>query len=156
MAKGKHTYEYPRPALTVDCIMFGSNREQLQVLLIKRGLEPFKGKWALPGGFVQMAETLEEAAQRELKEETGLKDIFIEQLFTFGSVDRDPRGRVVSVAYFALVNLDSHEPVASTDADEAKWFSVNDIPSLAFDHEEILLKAISRLRAKLKYQPIGF
>ena len=100
----KHTYEYPRAALTVDCVVFGFDSAQsaLQVLLIRRGLAPFKDHWALPGGFVRVEETLDDAARRELQEETGLKDLFLEQLYTFGTVNRDPRERVVSVAYYAL------------------------------------------------------
>ena len=103
-----YTYEYPRPALTVDCAVFGLDDEDLKVLLIQRAIERFLGTWALPGGFVHMDETLEEAARRELREETGLADVFLEQLYTFGAVERDPRGRVVSVAYYALVNLRDH------------------------------------------------
>src|SRR6202167_1200446 len=103
-----YTYQYPRAALTVDCVVFGFDGGELKVLLIQRGLEPFKGKWALPGGFVKIEETIDEAARRELEEETGLKNIFLEQLYTFGAVGRDPRERVVSVAYYALVKLSDH------------------------------------------------
>ena len=151
-----YTYEYSRAALTVDCVVFGLDVEELKVLLIQRALEPFEGKWALPGGFVRVDETLEEAARRELAEETGLDNIFLEQLFTFGAVDRDPRERVVSVAHYALVNLRDHEVRAATDAKAAAWFGVHDVPSLAFDHAEILQVALERLRGKLRYQPIGF
>ena len=150
------TYEYPRPALTVDCVVFGVDDEDLKVLLIQRALEPFEGSWALPGGFVQMEEDLAEAARRELREETGLTRVFLEQLFTFGSVDRDPRGRVVSVAYYALVRLRDHQVRAATDARDAKWFAVWDTPSLAFDHEDILQTALERLKGKVRYEPIGF
>lgn len=153
-----YTYEYPRPSVTVDCIIFGFDAESaLKVLLIQRAYDPFKDKWALPGGFVDMGENLEQAALRELEEETGLKDnIFIEQLYTFGNPNRDPRGRVISVAYFALVNLSDHDIQASSDAKNAQWFELDQIPSLAFDHEEILEIAINRLRVKVRYQPIGF
>ena len=152
-----YTYEYPRPALTVDCIIFGLDESsKLKVLLIKRGLEPFKDHWALPGGFVDMEEDLEAAALRELEEETGVKDVFIEQLYTFGAPKRDPRGRVVSVAYFALVNLAQHPVQASSDARHVEWFELEQIPALAFDHHDILNVAINRLRAKVRYQPIGF
>ena len=151
-----HTYEYPRGALTVDCVVFGLDEQELKVMLIQRGLAPFEGKWALPGGFVRIDETLEEAARRELAEETGLSDIFLEQLYTFGAVDRDPRERVVSIAYYALVNLSDHKVHAATDARDAAWFGVHDMPSLAFDHAGILQMALDRLRAKLRYQPIGF
>src|ERR1700682_5187137 len=100
-----HTYKYPRAALTVDCVVFGFDEGELKVLLIQRGLEPFKGKWALPGGFVRVKETLADAARRELAEETGLRNVFLEQLYTFGEENRDPRERVVSVAHYALVKL---------------------------------------------------
>ena len=125
-------------------------------MLIQRGLPPFEGKWALPGGFVRVDETLDEAARRELEEETGLRKIFLEQLYTFSQVDRDPRERVVSVAYCALVNLRDHQVQAATDARDAGWFGVHDVPSLAFDHAEILRMALERLRGKLRYQPVGF
>src|SRR5213075_2959938 len=109
-----HTYQYPRAALTVDCVVFGFDEGELKVLLIERALEPFEGKWALPGGFVRVDETLDEAARRELEEETGLSKVFLEQLYTFSQVDRDPRERVVSVAYYALVNLRDHQVHAAT------------------------------------------
>lgn len=125
-------------------------------MLIQRGLPPFEGKWALPGGFVRVEETLDEAARRELEEETGLRRVFLEQLYTFAEVDRDPRERVVSVAYYALVNLRDHPVQAATDARDAGWFAVHDVPSLAFDHAEILRLALDRLRGKLRYQPVGF
>ena len=151
-----HTYEYPRPALTVDCVVFGFDEGDLKVLLIQRDLEPFAGRWALPGGFVRVEESLDDAARRELVEETGLKGIFLEQLYTFGRPDRDPRERVVSVAYYALVSLAEHRPRAATDARQAAWFSVDDAPDLAFDHEDILQTALTRLRGKVRYEPIGF
>ena len=150
------TYDYARPALTIDCVVFGFDEGELKVLLIQRDLSPFKGKWALPGGFVELRETLDEAARRELAEETGLRDVFLEQLYTFGAIDRDPRERVVSVAYYALVPLDRHVLRAASDARHAAWFCVSDLPSLAFDHDEILATAIDRLRGKVRYQPIGF
>jgi 8-oxo-dGTP diphosphatase len=151
-----YTYEYPRPALAVDCVIFGLDERALKVLLIRRDLEPFAGAWALPGGFVHMDESLDEAARRELREETGLTDVFIEQLYTFGDIGRDPRGRVVSVAYFALTNLAGHVLHASTDARSAEWFAAADLPPLAFDHARILETARERLRGKVRYQPIGF
>jgi 8-oxo-dGTP diphosphatase len=151
-----YTYEYPRGALTVDCVVFGLDEHDLKVMLIQRGLAPFEGQWALPGGFVRASETLEEAARRELEEETGLRKVFLEQLYTFGDVDRDPRERVVSVAYYALVNLIDHHVQAATDARDAGWFPVHDVPSLAFDHAAILQVALERLRGKLRYQPVGF
>ncbi len=151
-----YTYEYPRPALTVDCVVFGIDVDELMVLLIQRGLPPHEGQWALPGGFVHMDESLSEAALRELQEETGLEKVFLEQLYSFGDVDRDPRGRVVSVAYYALVKLTDHRVQAATDARDAKWFPVWDTPTLAFDHAKILPVAMERLRGKVRYQPIGF
>lgn len=151
-----YTYDYPRPALTVDCIIFGLDEEGLKVLLIERGHPPFQGHWALPGGFVEINEDLESAARRELEEETGVKNVFIEQLFTFGQPNRDPRGRVVSVAYYALVNLSDHPVEAASDASSAGWFKLETLPNLAFDHDEILKMAFHRLQAKVRYQPIGF
>src|SRR5882762_1449162 len=126
-----HTYQYPRAALTVDCVVFGFDEDELKVLLIQRALEPFKGAWALPGGFVRVDETLDDAARRELEEETGLKNIFLEQLYTFGELERDPRERVVSVAHYALVKLSEHEAKAATDAANARWFAVSNVPKLA-------------------------
>jgi 8-oxo-dGTP diphosphatase len=151
-----YSYAYPRPALTVDCVIFGWDGQAMKVLLIQRGAEPFLGSWALPGGFVQMEESLEEAAQRELLEETGLRDVYLEQLATMGTPRRDPRGRVVSVVYFALVALADHNPIADTDAADAKWFGLDELPALAFDHAQILEIATERLRGKVSYRPVGF
>ena len=149
-------YQYPRAALTVDCVIFGFDGGELKVLLIERALAPFKGKWALPGGFVGVDETLDEAARRELQDETGIKKVFLEQLYTFGEVDRDPRERVVSVAYYALIKLGDYRVKAATDARDAAWFAVSDPPALAFDHDSILNAALARLKAEVRYQPIGF
>lgn len=151
-----HTYEYPRSALTVDCVVFGFDEAALKVLLIERGLPPFKGKWALPGGFVRVDETVDEAARRELAEETGLTNVFLEQLYTFGALDRDPRERVVSVAYYALVKLVEHPAMGASDASDAGWFPAARPPALAFDHAGILKMALERLRGKVRYEPIGF
>ncbi|KAA1262127.1 Bifunctional NMN adenylyltransferase/Nudix hydrolase [Rubripirellula obstinata] len=151
-----HTYRYPRPALTVDIVVFGLDAEDLQVLLIERDGKPFRGQWALPGGFVDVGESPDDAARRELEEETGLSEIFLEQLYTFGNPGRDPREHVVTIAHYALVNLNEHDVKASSDARNAAWFSINDLPKLAFDHSEILKVALDRLRAKVRYQPIGF
>lgn len=151
-----YTYEYARPALTVDIVVFALDEQDLKVMLIQRDLEPFAGRWALPGGFVRVDETLDEAARRELEEETGLVGIFLEQLYTFGEVQRDPRERVVTVAYYALVNLEGHHVHASTDARNAAWFAINDLPGLAFDHEGVLATGLDRLRGKVRYKPIGF
>ena len=150
------TYEHPRPALAVDCVVFGVDGGALKVLLIERGIPPFEGAWALPGGFVRADEGLEAAARRELAEETGLTELFLEQLYTFGAVDRDPRGRVVSVAYYALVRLADHQARAATDARRAGWFAAEAPPPLAFDHAEIVAVARARLQAKVRYAPIGF
>lgn len=143
-------------AVTVDCVIFGYDECDLKVLLIQRGLEPFAGRWALPGGFLRPGEDLDEAARRELQEETGVRTVYLEQLYTFGAPERDPRRRVVTVAYYALVKLADHEVRAATDASEAAWFSVHDVPELAFDHAEILATAHERLRGKVTYKPIGF
>lgn len=151
-----YTYKYPKPSVTVDCVIFGFDEEDLKVLLIQRDLEPFAGKWALPGGFVHLDETLDDAARRELAEETGVSELFLEQLYTFGDVHRDPRERVITVAYYALVNLHTYNIQASSDARYALWFPVNDIPELAFDHERIIDAALKRLKSKVRYQPIGF
>ncbi len=151
-----HTYEYPRPALTVDCVIFGLDEEALKVLLIKRGGEPFRGKWAIPGGFVDMDESLEVAARRELEEETGLRAVYLEQLYTFGDPGRDPRGRVVTVAYWALTRVLAEPVRAASDAASAAWFAMDDLPALAFDHARVLEVAHERLRAKVRYQPVGF
>jgi 8-oxo-dGTP diphosphatase len=151
-----HTYEYPRAALTVDCVVFGFDEAELKVLLIQRGLPPFKGKWALPGGFVRVDETLDDAARRELSEETGLENVFLEQLYTVGTVHRDPRERVVSVAYYALVKLAEHPATGATDASDARWFPAGESPPLAFDHADILRMGLDRLRGKVRYEPIGF
>ena len=151
-----YTYKYARPAVTADCVVFGLDKEDLKILLIRRGVEPFKEKWALPGGFSVVGETMEDTARRELEEETGLNNVFLEQLYTFSDPDRDPRGHVVTVAYYALVNLLDHKVHASTDASNAAWFCIDDVPQLAFDHDSILKTAHERLRGKIRYQPIGF
>ena len=152
------SYEYERPGLTVDCVIFGLDLESasLNVMLIERDLEPFAGRWAIPGGFVRKGESLQAAALRELKEETGIENVFLEQLYSFGDPKRDPRGWVVSVAYYALVSPEQHPVQAATDAREARWFPVNEVPRLAFDHMKILAVALERLRGKLTYAPIGF
>lgn len=152
-----HSYLFARPALTVDCVVFGLDEQaQLQVMLIQRKLPPFQEEWALPGGFVRVEESLEAAARRELREETGLENIFLEQLYTFGAVDRDPRERVVTVAYYALVNRRDYQVKAATDASAAAWYRLDQLPPLAFDHEQILAVAVQRLRGKVRYEPIGF
>lgn len=151
-----YTYEFPRPAVTVDCVVFGLDDSGLQIMLIERDLKPFQGTWALPGGFVHLDETLDEAAYRELQEETGLKNLFLEQLYSFGALDRDPRGRVISIGYYALVNIRDHRVRAATDARAAAWFPVSKIPPTAFDHHRIIDTALVRIEGKVRYQPIGF
>lgn len=151
-------YEFERPGLTVDCVIFGLDLEEetLRVMLVQRDVEPFEGEWAIPGGFVRRGETLMAAASRELEEETGIADVFLEQLYTFGDPDRDPRGWIVSVAYYALVSPDKHHIHATADARQAKWFPVTSAPRLAFDHQEIFDAALERVRGKLTYAPLGF
>lgn len=148
--------DHPRPALTVDCVVFGLDESNLNVLLVQRRLPPFSGQWALPGGFVRIDETLDAAARRELAEETGVENLFLEQLYTFGDLERDPRDRIVSVAYYALVKLPDYRIGAATDASNAAWFPLDEIPPLAFDHRQIVDVARERLRGKVRYQPIGF
>lgn len=150
--------DYPKPSVTVDIIIFSIKENELKVLLIKRNLQPFKDMWAIPGGFVRSDEDLKTAAERELKEETGVDTAYLEQLYTFGEPKRDPRGRVITVAYFALINAEQSERKlsAATDVSEAKWFSIKELPKLAFDHREILEYAIKRLKWKFEYTPIVF
>jgi 8-oxo-dGTP diphosphatase len=151
-----YTYEYARPALTTDCVVFGLDDNDLKILLIERASAPFKGRWALPGGFAVVGEHLDDTARRELEEETGLTDIYLEQLYTFSEPERDPRERVVTVAYYALVNLFDHRLNTTRDAGNAAWFALDDVPDLAFDHARILQMAYTRLQGKIRYQPIGF
>jgi 8-oxo-dGTP diphosphatase len=151
-----HTYPHARPAIAVDCVVFGLDGSELKLLLIQRRLKPFRGDWALPGGFVRMEETLDQAARRELQEEAGLQDLFLEQLYSFGALDRDPRDRVISVAYYALVKMSDHRAQAATDAADTGWFALNALPPLAFDHDTIVQVALARLQGKLRYQPVGF
>lgn len=143
--------------VAVDAIVFGYQNNQLYVLLIQQKFGTEESYWALPGGLVKNEEALEEAVKRELKEETNISVNYFEQLFTFGdNVSRDPRNRVISIAYFALVDSSKLIAKADTDAEKAQWFKINEIPTLAFDHNIILTKAIQRLKAKLTYEPIGF
>ncbi len=142
--------------VAVDAVVFGYESKKLSVLLIKRGVEPYKDSWALPGGLVLDDESLETAVTRELKEETGVTINYLEQLYSFGAPKRDPRNRVVSVSYFGLVRPNHFTIKADTDADEAQWFSMDELPSLAFDHKVILEMAQKRLKGKLQYEPIGF
>ena len=162
------TYKYARPVLAVDCVVFGippiDELRDLRVILVKRGEPPFPGEWALPGGHFETHELLEAAARRELEEETGAKVSYLEQLYTFDTPDRDPRDRVISVAYYGLVRSNDHKLKGASDAIEAQWFSVKEIQEvydrkggfLAFDHRKIFDMALDRLRAKIRYAPIGF
>jgi len=151
-----YSYEYPHLAVTTDIVVFTLQDAALRVLLVRRGNKPFKGTWALPGGFVRPDEDLEACARRELLEETGVSGYYLEQLYTFGSVDRDPRERVITVAYYALISNDKVVLKASADADAAAWFPANRLPQLAFDHKAILTLARERLSAKLDYSTIAF
>lgn len=151
-----YTYEYQRPALAVDCVVFGFDGARLNVLLIKRAIEPFKGGSALPGGFVRINETVDDCARRELTEETGIDNLFMEQLYTFSDIDRDPRERVVSVAYFALVKSSDFKPASGGDASNVAWVDVKNLTDLAFDHQKIINMALIRIKNQIRYKPIGF
>lgn len=144
-----YTYEYPRPAVSADCVLFGFDGTDLNVLLIERGREPYKGRWAFPGGFLEMDETTLECANRELEEETGINGLFLKQIGTYSGVDRDPRGRVITVAYYSLVNMSDVNPVANDDAANAGWFTLNSVPAMAFDHDLVLRTALGKLKAEL-------
>lgn len=154
MEEKKYCYEYPHPSVTTDCVIFGFDGTKLLVLLVERGIDPYKGKWAFPGGFVKMDESCEDGALRELQEETGLTGAYIEQFHTFSDPDRDPRERVITVAYYALVRI--REVKGGDDAAKAEWFALDDVPQLAFDHEKILRTALERLRERIHFEPIGF
>jgi 8-oxo-dGTP diphosphatase len=147
---------YFKPSVTVDVILFSIIDDQLKVLLIKRGIDPFKGMWAIPGGFVKEKEHLEDAAKRELEEETGVKVDYLEQLYTFGDVGRDPRGRVITVSYVGLTKSSWMPLKATTDAAEVQWHPVQKLPALAFDHKKILEYALQRLRWKFEYTTVAF
>jgi 8-oxo-dGTP diphosphatase len=143
--------------VAVDAVVFGyTSKEGLSVLLIKRNIEPFKDVWALPGGLVGNDEPLEDAVQRELKEETGVSINYLEQLYSFGNPNRDPRNRVISITYYGLVKPDAFELKADTDAGDARWFNIKNIGQLAFDHNDIISAAHNRLKSKILYEPLGF
>ena len=152
--KGEYTYPFPRPSVTTDCVIFGYDGKNLKLLLVERGIPPFKGMWALPGGYLQMDEDAIDGAKRELFEETGLRDAYIEQFRTFSAVDRDPRGRVITIAHLALVRIS--EVKGGDDAAKAQWFPLKDVPQLAFDHDMILREAMKALRQKIHFEPVGF
>lgn len=154
MEEKNYTYKYPHPSVTTDCVIFGFDGTKLQVLLIERGIEPFKGRWAFPGGFLNPDETAEEGALRELQEETGLTGAYIEQFHTFTDPHRDPRERVITIAYYALVRL--QEVRGGDDAARAQWFALDEVPQLAFDHDRILREAMKRLRERIHFKPVGF
>lgn len=154
MNENQYVYKYPRPSVTTDCVIFGFDGQSLQVLLIERGIEPYKGMWAFPGGFLNPTETAEEGALRELSEETGLKDAYIEQFHTYSDPERDPRDRVITIAYYALVRLQQVQ--GGDDAARAQWFPMDQIPRLAFDHDRILRDAMKQLRERIHFEPIGF
>lgn len=148
---------YERPSVTVDVVIFTLYDKKLNVLLLQRKNWPYEGYWAIPGGFVRMDESLDQAARRELEEETGVQDVYLEQLFTFGAPERDPRTRVISVAYFALISADTQAIRASDESTDVRWFPLEALPGqLAFDHDHILATAMERLRSKLEYTTLAF
>ena len=149
-----YEYDYPRAAMTADCILFGFDGQELNVLLIRRGIEPYKGQWAFPGGFLRMDETIDTCASRELKEETTLEHTYMKQFGIYSDVERDPRGRVITTAFYALVPMEAVH--GEDDAAEARWFALKNVPPLAFDHDRILQDATNRLREDLHFRPIGF
>ena len=154
MEELKYHYKYPHPSVTTDCVIFGFDGTRLNVLLIERGIAPYKGRWAFPGGFLKMDENAETGALRELYEETGLKTAYVRQFHTFSDPNRDPRERVITIAYYALVRIS--EVKGGDDAAKAEWFPIDKIPALAFDHDQILRVATSELRRQIHFEPIGF
>src|SRR5919199_967377 len=160
MTENSENYDpsrYERPSVTVDVVIFTLQNGELHVLLVKRKNWPFEGCWAIPGGFINMDESLEQAARRELEEETGVRDIYLEQLYTFGAPKRDPRTRVISVAYIALVRADMQTLRVSEESTDVRWFAVRRLPGpLAFDHDTILATGLDRLRSKLEYTTLAF
>lgn len=150
----KYQYKYPHPSVTTDCVIFGFDGTKMKVLLVQRGIEPYKGRWAFPGGFLKMDEDAETGALRELQEETGLRAAYIKQFHTFSDPNRDPRERVITIAYYALVRL--QEVKGADDAADARWFALDEVPSLAFDHDLILRTATNELRKQIHFEPIGF
>lgn len=145
-----YTYAYPRPAVTVDIVVLKKTQSSFQLLLIERKYEPFKGQWALPGGFVDINEEIEDASYRELQEETSISDINIKQFQTFGKVGRDPRGRTISIVYYGLLKNDNQEIKAGDDAKNLNWFDIRDLPLLAFDHKEIIEEFLLKKEELLK------
>ena len=151
--KGKYTYEWPRPMVTVDAVVFSFRDGEVRLLLVNRKHEPYQGQWAVPGGFIELDEELEDAVARELAEETGLTGISLEQMRTFGTVGRDPRGRQITVVFMGIAREDQTDVRAGDDAAQAQWFDVYDLPpNMAFDHRDVAQVAISTLKAKEAYR----
>ena len=160
-SEGRPVYSIPfndffQCALSVDCVIFGFEGDELKVLLIKRGAEPFKGDWALPGDLMYPDEDLRQAATRVLQDLTGIENLFMEQSATFSNADRHPQGRVVTVSYYALVNIELYKPKAASWASHLAWHGLNDVPELAFDHKDILHRAMGSLRKTVSTRPVGF
>lgn len=149
-----YTYKYPHPAVTTDCVILTFHEDRLKILLIRRGIEPFKGHWALPGGFLKMDESAEECARRELREETGVTGSRIKQFHTFSAPGRDPRERVITIAFYALTKW--QKATGADDAEFADWIDVKALPPLAFDHEEIIRRAMEAIRRDIFFEPVGF
>ena len=152
----QYYYSHPHPAVTTDIVIFSIREQKLKLLLVKRAREPFAGSWALPGGFVGIDEDLEACALRELEEETGVTGVYLEQLHTCGSPTRDPRERVISVAYYSLIPSDRLNVRPASDAKAVAWFALEDLPAMAFDHADVVTMAHQRLVAKLDYSTIAF
>jgi 8-oxo-dGTP diphosphatase len=149
--KGKYIYEWPRPMVTTDAVIFAVTADTTKLLLIKRGHDPYKGKWAIPGGFINIDEELEDAAARELQEETGLTGIHLEQMHTFGTVGRDPRGRQITIVYMGIIKEGLDRIKAGDDAAMAQWFDINNLPpDMAFDHNDVARLAIEKLKSQIK------
>lgn len=149
-------HEYKNPSLAVDLVVFGYHDDTLSVLLLNRKEAPFQDCWTLPGGFLQMEETFRDTCSRILKTKAGMDDVFLEQLYSFDDPGRDPRGRVIAVGYYALVNPARFSIIAGTMANDVKWFNVRKMPALGFDHKEIFQVALQRLKSKILYYPVGF
>lgn len=150
------SYKYPHPAVTTDIVLFTIDQGELKVLLIERAAEPYMNQWALPGGFVNIDEDLRAAAVRELQEETGVSGVYLEQLYTYGKPDRDPRERVITVAYYAMIAMDKINIEAASDVKDVRWFTYQRLPRLAFDHDRIIRMAHDRLTSKVDYSTIAF
>ena len=156
MEDKKHCYKYARPAVATDSVVFGFDGKKLYILLVERGIKPYKGIWAIPGGFIKMTETVEEGALRELREEAGIENVYLEQFHVFSKVDRDPRERVLTVAFFALVKKSDYHLIAGDDAAKAEWYPIDELPILAFDHKDIIISAHEHLQDKMRAKPLAF